>query len=115
MRFNQADLNLGKSKIDGYIVHGYLQKNAERSNILFGNLFFKRYYVVNFDMAQIIVFTKKPDNILLFDISDVQVIKFSSIKSVVPNERHKKTPNNYPFSFTLEIEDKHTEFFASVI
>ena len=47
----QSLIPLGNSKIDGYIVHGYLKKNTEKTNILFGKIFFKRYYVVNFDLA----------------------------------------------------------------
>ena len=87
MKYSSKDFNLGNSKIEGYIVHGYLKKKTDRTNILFGNLYFKRYFVVNFDMAQIIIFNNKPDNVLIFDISEVRIIKFSSIESVYQTKR----------------------------
>jgi hypothetical protein len=52
---------------------------------------------------------------MIFDINETSIIKFSSIKTVyITLWREKsKCPSKYPYSFTLVIDNKDVEFFAS--
>ena len=46
---------IGRTKIDGYIIQGFLKKSGSKINYVFGKQFYKRFFTLNFDTALMII------------------------------------------------------------
>ena len=53
---------VGRTNVNGYIIQGFLKKSGQKTNYVLGKQFYKRYFILNFDSALIIVLKNQPED-----------------------------------------------------